>query len=208
MTELEKKVLLTKDEYDYLMEHFSHNDSAPLNPIVKQINYYYDTDDLSMNQQDITCRIRLKGGKYKGTMKKHSFDSDFSTEIDMDIQNGLEDNAFTTMGLKLQGELVTERCIILEDEVCEVVLDKNEYLGYTDYELEIEYNEAFEHYAERILNIMIDSLVHNSKSDSAQHTYNQIQQVPSKSKRFFQRMSNTKTTVQKCASKFSNRNTN
>ena len=57
----------------------------------------------------------------------------------MEIRNGLESNAFTDMGLKLQGELVTKRCIVFKDADCEVVLDKNEYLGHKDFELEIEY---------------------------------------------------------------------
>ena len=64
MTELEKKILLTEEEYYYLMEHLGHDSPLFPKPIVKQINYYFDTDDLSMNRQNTTCRIRLKDGKY------------------------------------------------------------------------------------------------------------------------------------------------
>lgn len=114
MTELEKKLLLSKDEYDYLMEHFGYENPLIQKPIVTQINYYFDTDDFAMNQQGTTCRIRLKDGKYKAIMKKHFANTDQSTETEMDIYTGLDNNAFTDMGLKLQGELVTERCIILK----------------------------------------------------------------------------------------------
>ena len=69
MTELEKKLLLTEDEYDYLMEHLIYESPLIQMPITTQINYYFDTDDFSMNHQNITCRIRLKDGKYKATMK-------------------------------------------------------------------------------------------------------------------------------------------
>ena len=78
MTELEKKLLLTEDEYDYLMEHLGYESPLIQKPIVTQINYYFDTDDFSMNRQNTTCRIRLKDGKYKATMKKHASGGDQS----------------------------------------------------------------------------------------------------------------------------------
>lgn len=115
MTELEKKLLLTKDEYDYLMEHLGYESPLVLKPIATQINYYFDTDDFSMNRQNTTCRIRLKDGEYKATMKKHLFGTEHSIETEMEIHNGLESNAFTNMGLKLQGELITKRCVIFKD---------------------------------------------------------------------------------------------
>ena len=139
MTELEKKLLLTEDEYDYLMELLCYESPLIQKPITTQVNYYFDTDDFSMNLQNTTCRIRLKDGKYKATMKKHASGGDQSTETEMEIYDGLESNSFTKMGLTLQGELITKRCIVFKDTNCEAVLDKNEYLGHTDYELEIEY---------------------------------------------------------------------
>ena len=66
MTELEKKL---EDEYDYLMEHLRNESPLLQMPITTQINYYFDTDDFSMNRQNTTFRIRLKDGKYKATMK-------------------------------------------------------------------------------------------------------------------------------------------
>lgn len=189
MTELEKKLLLSKEDYEYLMGHFGYTRQSIRKPIITQINYYFDTDDRFMNRQDITCRVRLKNGKYKGMMKKHSHDSDHSTEIEMAVHDGIISNAFTDMGLKLQGKLITERCIIWQDGMCEVVLDKNEYLGYTDYELEIEYPPTFEHHAKRILNILIGCCIDNATSLATQHANNCFLHVPSKSKRFFERYS-------------------
>lgn len=182
MIETEKKLLLTKDEYDCLFSCFGKD-----KPIVRQINYYFDTEELSMNKQNITCRIRLKDGKYKGTIKHHAQNSDQSREIEIDVRNGLYDNIFVDMGLKRQGKLTTERCIILKDTVCEVVLDKNDYLGYTDYELEIEYAPGCESYAVSTLKTIADVLIHHNSSinDVAQRTCN----VKSKSKRFFEKLS-------------------
>lgn len=192
MTELEKKLLLTEDEYNYLMEHLGFEGSLIQKPITTQINYYFDTDDFSMDRQNTTCRIRFKNGKYKATMKKHSSDGDQSTETEMEIRNGLKNNAFTDMGLKLQGELITERCIILQDGICEVALDKNKYLGCTDFELEVEYLPMFEHHADRVLGILMSYLVDNTTTLTAQNANNYLPNAHSKSKRFFERYSSNK----------------
>lgn len=177
MTELEKKLLLSKEEYNYLFRIFGDSEN-----IKKQINYYFDTDDFSMNKQNVTCRIRLKGGKYKGTIKKHFDNTDNSNEAEVRIQNGISDNEFVHMGLKLQGKLVTERCVILKDELFEIVLDKNKYLGTTDYELEIEYALGYDDAAQSILEIFIKVL---SKHKTSNTNYKSLQKVPSKSNRFF-----------------------
>ena len=189
MIELEKKLLISKEEYDYLIERFGYDNQNFKKSTVKQINYYFDTDDFSMNRQNITCRIRLKDGKYKGVMKQHSHDSDHSTETEMAVHDGIISNAFTDMGLKLQGKLITERCVILKDGICEVVLDKNKYLGYTDFELEIEYIPMFEHHAERVLNMLISCLIGNAVTPAVQSANSYMPHVPSKSKRFFKRYS-------------------
>ena len=180
--ELEKKILLTRDQYTYLLNLFGNN-----KPTVRQVNYYFDTDDLSMNKQNITCRIRLKDGKYMGTVKRHTSNSDYSTEVEVDVHNGVYDNTFTDMGLKLQGELITERCVILRNHVCEVVLDKNEYLGHTDFEMEIEYEASFEQQAIRVFDMIRECLMKNFSDSQFSVIDNFNHKVPSKSKRFFNR---------------------
>ena len=194
MTELEKKLLLTEDEYEYLMEHLSYENPLIQKPITTQINYYFDTDDFSMNRQNTTCRIRLKDGKCKATMKRHSTGKDQSTETEMEIYDGLESNAFTDMGLKLQGELVTKRCVVLKDANCEAVLDKNEYLGHKDFELEIEYAPEHEKNAQAILKIFKDMLTRRKCFLVYKESLKEAPDVPSKSSRFFERMSSTKAT--------------
>ena len=199
MTELEKKLLLTEDEYDYLMEHLGYESHLIQKSVTTQINYYFDTDDFSMNCQNTTCRIRLKDGKYKATMKRHSTGEDQSTETEMEIYNGLEGNAFTDMGLKLQGELITKRCVVFKDANCEAVLDKNEYLGHTDYELEIEYTSEHEKDAQAILKILRDMLTRRKCFLIYKEGIADPPKVPSKSKRFFERMSTTKAIPQASA---------
>ena len=207
MTELEKKLLLTEEEYDYLMEHFGYESPLISIPITTQVNYYFDTDDFSMNRQNTTCRIRLKDGKYKATMKRHSTGEDQSTETEMEIYNGLESNAFTDMGLKLQGELITKRCVAFKDSNCEAVLDKNEYLGQTDYELEIEYKQEHEKDAQAILKIFQDMLTRRKCFLAYKENLKDVPDVPSKSSRFFERMSITKSSKQASTSDKTHSNT-
>lgn len=189
MTELEKKLLLSQEEYDYLMEHFGYDSSLSDKSIIKQINYYFDTDDLSMNHQNITCRIRLKDGKYKGIMKQHTSNSDQSTEKEVEVRNGIYDNTFIDMGLTFQGRLITDRCVILKDSHCEVVLDKNEYLEHTDYELEIEYDYHYEKKAQALLQIFLDILTRHKYFVTYEECHLNAQNGSSKSNRFFARKS-------------------
>lgn len=182
MIELEKKLLLTREEYNYLLNHLGQD-----KPTVKQVNYYFDTDDLSMNRQNITCRIRLKDGKYTATIKQHTTNSEHSTETNMTVRNGVHDNIFADMGLSLQGDLTTERCIILKDSTCEVVLDRNDYLGYTDYELEIEYSSQGKQVANMLFKTLVDKLMENNSDLTLKDITGRTENTPCKSKRFFER---------------------
>ena len=42
MTEREKKMLVSKDEYDYLIEQLGYELPGIKKPIIRQINYYFD----------------------------------------------------------------------------------------------------------------------------------------------------------------------
>ena len=64
MLEYEKKLLLTKSEYDHLVEKYPSDETI-------HENYYYDTDDLQYNAIGITYRIRKKNGEYEATKKIH-----------------------------------------------------------------------------------------------------------------------------------------
>lgn len=190
MTECEKKLLLSEEAYNALMEQFS----SSRKPIVTQVNYYFDTDDFAMNRQDTTCRIRLKDGQYQATMKRHAAGTDQSTEAEMEIYAGLDHNAFTDMGLKLWGALTTHRCVLLKNPHLEVVLDRNEYLGYTDYELEIEYLPEYEKEARAVLKEVEKAL---QRKRSPIYNIGIFSAGLNKSKRFFKRMKAAEVPSQK-----------
>ena len=190
MTECEKKLLLSEEAYNALMERFS----SAQKQIVTQDNYYFDTDDFAMNRQDTTCRIRLKDGQYQATMKRHAAGTDQSTEAEMEIYAGLDHNAFTDMGLKLWGALTTHRCVLLKNPHLEVVLDRNEYLGHTDYELEIEYLPEYEKEARAVLKEVEKAL---QRKRSPIYNIGIFSAGLNKSKRFFKRMKAAEVPSQK-----------
>lgn len=190
MTECEKKLLLSEEAYNALMEQFSSSRKA----IVTQVNYYFDTDDFAMSRQNTTCRIRLKDGQYQATMKRHAAGTDQSTEAEMEIYAGLDNNAFTDMGLKLWGALTTHRCVLLKNPHLEVVLDRNEYLGYTDYELEIEYLPEYEKEARAVLKEVEKAL---QRKRSPIYNIGIFSAGLNKSKRFFKRMKAAEVPSQK-----------
>ena len=188
MLEFEKKIMLKPKEYAFLVDHFSG-----ISEKTTQTNYYYDTDLGDMNELGITCRIRKKHGKYVATMKAHQPDyKDCSIEISKDVK-GIEDmSLFEGLELKYQGELHTTRYKINAINGIEVSIDRNNYLGKNDYELEIEYNPGEEEKAFIQLNIIADLLVMNGMVKSRYQIRNRASNSISKSERFFNRKNTLK----------------
>ena len=178
MMEFEKKMLLTKEEYDRLCRCIN----KPLEAFWQK-NTYYDTDDLKLNRLGITCRNREKDGIYKATIKAHqSKDVDCSIENSVYVNDQYDDVLFKNMGAKYQGDMKTYRTVLWRDADIEVVLDKNYYLGWIDYELEIEYKSSKSFLAEALLFYYM-SLIHSDKKTDKFRTMERKKQE-SKSSRF------------------------
>lgn len=164
------------------MSHFRKNSS------VKQVNYYFDTEDLKMNKKGITCRIRYKSGTYKTTIKNHKNSiKDCSVETVVNTTSELVEDVFTSMGLKLQGNLVTNRTIVLHQNAFSIFLDKNDYLGHIDYELEIEYMQSYDKHATQLIRDIASILISNGKLSSIEEFFARMQNSKTKSQRFFER---------------------
>ena len=65
--EIEFKTLITKEQYESLVEEFNLKDN-----IYCQINHYFDTPDFLLHDDKIVLRIRQKGDNYKLTKKTKS----------------------------------------------------------------------------------------------------------------------------------------
>ncbi len=172
--ENEKKVLLYQDEFERLYKLFFDE-----TPPKEQRNYYYDTDDRAFQRKNTTVRIREKNGQYLGTIKTHSEDdSDCSIEETFRIQNVPDSLECEGSHLSVRGELLTERFEIeLKNRVC-LILDRNRYLGKTDYELEVEYPLQRCEEAEMVMTLVEIIL----------NRHGPLERSPSKSSRFFSRL--------------------
>lgn len=163
--EIEVKALVTKDEYERLVDRFDEY------PSFIQVNHYVDTESLLLRKEGLGLRIRERGGHYDMTLKaplsqgllektarltpdqfkeftvKGVFPENdlkrFLTMLDIDVSE-----------LKVLTSLTTKR-IDVPYEGGKLSLDKNKYNGLHDYEIELEFNN--ENDAERLLRELFES---------------------------------------------------
>ena len=133
--EHEKKLLISEREYKLLQSIFSHSKSYD------QTNFYYDTKNNTFNAARTTIRIRLKNGEFTGTKKAHIVGEE-STEESFRISELPYGFGADGKYVTLKGSLITKRTEIPISRYMTLFLDKNEYLGMTDYELELEYRDG------------------------------------------------------------------
>ena len=152
-----------------------------------QTNYYYDTDDCKLNQSGVTCRVRERNGVYKATVKDHQQNWNECSVENLISCNGKPDRFFTSMGLKCQGSLQTQRSVYTVCPGVDVILDKNTYLDFVDYELEIEYDLRFEAAAYREIK-EVEAFISSEEGERAASEFQKrIGSGGSKSERFFKR---------------------
>lgn len=179
MLEFEMKFMLSPIEYGILCRAFNA-------PNYTQTNYYYDTQDLFYNRKGITCRIREKGKKYKATIKEHRLNThNCSAEKTIEVKNEYDVSLFEGMNLLLQGKMQTLRKDIPMPNGIRIAVDKNIYLGAEDYELEIEYDPAFENLCKDTLHTIVVILSEQGVASSMEDFYDRMQHSRTKSERFF-----------------------
>ncbi len=148
--EIEAKILIDKKEYDKL------NKKLKLNEPFLQTNWYIDSADRNLAKQGMGLRIRHVNGEYLLTLKSPLAVGLFEKEqllSPSEAESMIADNKFPEGGikdfldlldfdsstLKTLAKLETERRRgFHEENVARIALDKNTYLGHTDYELEID----------------------------------------------------------------------
>ena len=190
MVEFEKKVLISPQEYEMLMQQRYTYGTTYL-----QTNYYYDTNDFKLNKTGITCRVRERDGIRKATVKDHQ-QKQKECSVETLISYGDEpDRFFRRMGLECQGRLKTERHLYTICPGVEVSIDKNTYLDMVDYELEIEYDLRFEATAHIEMKAIENFILFNEGNMAASEFHKRIGKGGSKSERFFERKSCLKRTL-------------
>jgi uncharacterized protein YjbK len=147
--EIEFKNILTKAEYDTLLEAYPFPAEA-----FSQTNYYLETPDLRLKETGSALRIRKKGHAYMLTLKEPYGDGLLETHDSLTKEeasswlNGqpiakehttkqLENKGIQVSDLKYFGSLTTERRELKEGNYI-LVLDYSTYNNQEDYEFELE----------------------------------------------------------------------
>ncbi len=140
MKEYEIKFLVSKARFDKLLHQVLGAYSAASVTVKKQINYYYDTEALTLHGQNTTLRVRQSDGGFLLQEKIHAGDgipeADESEESIAALPFSIQYREETVV---LQGSLQTSRVSVQVGEGIKIEFDENWYLGSHDYEIEIEY---------------------------------------------------------------------
>ena len=142
MTEVEHELKFLTSEADFLQLIKSIECRYPeaIKKDKLQINYYYDSFDNYLNKQGITCRIRQIGGALRGQIKRHCDVKNFeSTEMDFTVEELPQIIKYEKQILPYQGNLVTLRSSYQIHPKIKIECDVNYYLGWRDFEVEVEY---------------------------------------------------------------------
>lgn len=154
MTENEFKVMLTAEQYESLLELYDFETFT-------QVNHYFDTKELAMSERHITVRVRELDGKFFLQMKLPTSVNYSRVELSRELPelpDTISGAELTELAkpvgvecpdVKRLGELKTTRGVWKFDGG-EIDLDRSEYFGKTDYELEIEFTD--EQAARTVLN--------------------------------------------------------
>lgn len=144
MIENEFKIMLTSEQYEKLLSLYDWDKT------VVQTNHYYDTDDLRLSDLHITCRVREIDGAYFLQMKFPAARTYSRVELEKPLNKLPEtipaddlikpDGSGALPDVKRLGALTTTRSVKRFDGA-EIDLDKSEYFGKTDFELEIEFTD-------------------------------------------------------------------
>ncbi len=144
--EIEFKTLLSVEDYHRLFQQYFMNSQ-----MISQENIYIDTDDFALRERRMLLRVRRIEDTYMMTLKKQishgvlEFDGTIDSPapenhidyIPHNILAHLHAHDIDVDALRIQGQLHTYR---LENTIAAglLVLDKSEYCGIVDYELEFE----------------------------------------------------------------------
>ena len=144
--EVEFKTLLSKEEYERLMDQFKGN------RMDLQTNHYFDTSRFSLKALDASLRVRERESLELTLKRKKGY---IIQEFNLPINKEIFEEIKTT-GVLPEGELKNELSNLIGEQKINnflslstlrmffaynngvLFIDKSQYLGITDYELEYE----------------------------------------------------------------------
>ena len=152
--ELEFKTVIPKEKYQEIILKYHLDDN-----IFLQTNHYFDTPNLELSQQDIVLRIRQKGSRFfKVTLKSQHPKDAYESHILLSkeqAQTMLQEGFHTKQFFPKLDYFVSYQTSIdnyrasLPYHHGTMFIDRCEYCGQVDYELEYEvsrFNEGLEQF--------------------------------------------------------------
>lgn len=161
MIENEFKIMLSQEQYEKLLVMYEWDE------VISQTNHYYDNDDMLLSELHITCRVREIEGEYFLQMKFPGAAEYSRVELEKPLDSLPEIISADELlrphphghdvlpDVKRLGALKTTRNVHKFDGG-EIDLDKSEYFGKTDYEIEIEFED--ENSARKVLSDIKEKL--------------------------------------------------
>ena len=195
MKEYEYKFVLRKDELEQIENCLCSGKPR----YISQTNYYYDTEDYTLDKAKITCRIRESNNKLNGTIKIHGKTVESgNVEIPIKVNQVTERLNIGDIGLNLMGALHTERREFDFPDGLKLVLDENTYLGTSDCELELEFTDKTKEAADKLMKNIEFCLYQYCIMSSYDASYYNNCEHKSKSERFMaihKKMKNSANTI-------------
>ncbi|EIT84606.1 adenylate cyclase [Fictibacillus macauensis ZFHKF-1] len=168
--EIEFKNILTPDEFFRLLNELSLTEDS----FVTQVNDYFDTESFALKERQSALRIRHKLDRYTLTLKEPHPDGILETHQSLssyemqqfkeqqqlpegDVKTALLQYGVVIDQLNHLGSLTTKRAELPWRSGL-LVLDENQYLTITDYELEFEakeYHKGKQHFEELLQHFSI-----------------------------------------------------
>ncbi len=141
--EIEFKTAISEEKYLELLSFYGLE-----NNVFMQTNYYFDTDNLELNQKQIVLRIRQRGeSHFKVTLKSQSEQGSYEYHVLLQPEQAKEmlKNGFNTKDFFEHVDYFVTFKTSLDNhrasttyEVGTLFLDRCDYCGLTEYELEYE----------------------------------------------------------------------
>lgn len=173
--ELEFKTVIPKDSYKNILEAYNLNDNVFL-----QTNHYFDTSDLALSNQHIVLRIRQKGKRFfKVTLKSQHPEDAYESHILLSKEQAddMLKNGFHTKDFFPKIDYFVTYFTSIDNYRASMpyhhgvmFVDRCEYCGQVDYELEYEvprYNEGLKIFEKFLSKHQLTYVKTKRKSDRA-----------------------------------------
>ena len=167
--EFESRIMLTESEYFEIVSRYMR--LYPNKSFLKNVNVYFDTEELDLRKRHITLRVRIINDtrcELTAKIKGMNGDDEINDDINLIQANELiKEGKFPdgnvksflltlpyTLDLYKQIAILNNLRLEIENEDHLLVIDKNIYGDNTDYNLEIEAKDSIEK-AKTLLNAYI-----------------------------------------------------